>query len=77
MRYPTIDEVNSADHTQICKWARFLDSPGIFAIGRDDFDEILEREVAIMNRVCERLKEFGGFTPEISKALGWRPIPQD
>lgn len=71
MRYPTMDEVNAADRMQICRWVRFLDSPGIFAVGHPDFDAILEREVAIMDRICERLKEFGGFTPGISKTLGW------
>ena len=70
--YPTIEQVNAANHYQICSWYRFLESPGTRAIGKDNFQEVLEAEVKIMNRIAERLKEFGGFTPEISKSLGWR-----
>lgn len=70
-QYPTIDEVNSADHIQICRWVRFLHSPGMWAVGLDTFEEELDKESLIMNRIHERLKEFGGFTPEISKLLGW------
>jgi len=57
--YPTIEQVDVATHYQICGWWRFLKSP------KDD------KQVKIMNRIGERLKEFGGFTPEISKSLGW------
>ncbi len=71
MNYPTIEEVNAATHYQICKWWRFLGGPGLNSIGKPNFQEVLEREAAVMNRIGERLKEFGGFTPEISKSLGW------
>ena len=71
MKYPTMDEVNAASHYQICSWSRFLPSPGMYAIGRDDFQEIMEREAKIMERICERRADFGGFTPAISKSLGW------
>jgi len=71
MGYPTLEQVNSASHYQICSWYRFLPSPGSRAIGRPDFEEVLNREAPIMDRIAERLKEFGGFTPEISKSLGW------
>ena len=56
---PTIEEVEKADREQICRWWRFLRSP--------ETDE----EVKAMNRIVERFKELGGFTPEISKRLGW------
>ena len=69
--YPTIEQVNAASHEQICRWWRFSKSPGVDAIGRADFEQVLEREAAVMDRIGERLKEFGGFTPEISKHLGW------
>lgn len=71
MSYPTLEQVNAADHYQICSWYRFLPSPGLGAIGKPSFEDVLNREVPIMNRIAERLKEFGGFTPEISKSLGW------
>ena len=71
MNYPTMEEVEKADRLTICRWFRFLPSPGTRAIGKPNFNEVLEEEVKIMNRIDGRLKEFGGFTPEISKALGW------
>lgn len=72
MMYPTIEQVNAADHTQICTWYRFLPSPGISAIGnRSMFEQKMQEEGVIMDRIAERLKEFGGFTPEISKRIGW------
>ena len=57
----TIEEVNQATHYQICEWWRFL------PVGID------EEQKKIMDRIAERLKEFGGFNPQISKALGWDP----
>ena len=73
MEYPTIEEVEKASHEQICRWWRFLKSPGQSAIGkgRPLFEEIGQREMLVMNRIAERLKEFGGFTPTISKRIGW------
>ncbi len=71
MSYPSKEEVESADHFQICKWWRFLDSPGLRAIGTDDFDEVLKKEVEIMDLIKIKLEEYGGFTPAISKSLGW------
>lgn len=44
-KYPTIDEVNAADHVQICRWVRFLPSPGLWAVGLDTFEEELAKEV--------------------------------
>jgi len=59
MTYPTPREVDNADRHQICRWYRFLPQP------KND------GEIKIMDRICERFAKFGGFTPEISKALGW------
>jgi hypothetical protein len=70
-KYPTIDEVNAADHVQICRWVRFLPSPGLWTVGLDTFEEELAKEVLIMERICARLHEFGGMTSEISKMIGW------
>ncbi len=71
MKYPTLDEVEKAGHEQICRWWRFLKSPGQSAIGKGNFTEIGEQELKVMNRIAERLKKFGGFTPAISKRIGW------
>jgi DNA-binding ferritin-like protein len=43
----------------------------VWAIGRDNFEAVKEQEVAVMDRIAERFKEVGGFTPEISKHIGW------
>ena len=71
MTYPTILEVETADRIQLCRWWRFLQSPGTEAIGRKNFQVVLDRQVEIMDRIAERMKDVGGFTPEISKKLGW------
>ena len=71
MKYPTIEEVERADRFTLARWNRFLPSPGNEAIGKDNFEEVLEAQVPIMNRLFERFNEMGGMTPEISKALGW------
>ena len=71
MRYPTMAEVEAAERYDLCRWSRFLPSPAMWAIGKDNFHEILDQEAAIMTRICDRLKEMGGFTSEISKDLGW------
>lgn len=57
--YPTIETVLSADRYTICLWYRKLRSP------------LTENEIMIMNAICLRYEELGGFTPGISKAIGW------
>lgn len=74
MKYPTIEEVEAADRYELCRWARFLPSPGMSALEADpeDFQMLCDKEERINKRISERLKKMGGFTPEISKSLGWR-----
>ena len=57
--YPTIETINAADREQICRYWRFLPSPRTQA------------EVVAMNRISQRFTELGGFTPAISKKIGW------
>lgn len=72
MNYPTLEQVEQADRYQLAVWYRFLRSPG------DDMnhmnpnypDHILE-QAKIMTRICNRFKEMGSFTPELSKLIGW------
>lgn len=73
MRYPTFVEVEVASHEQLCRWYRFLPSPGASAIGTNNVQRVLDGERLVMGRIVERVKELGGFTPEISKELGWEP----
>jgi hypothetical protein len=71
MNYPSDEQVEAADHEQLCRWVRFLPSPGMYAVGRKDFNEVLERQAKRLERIQKRLSEMGGFTPEISKKIGW------
>ena len=59
MRFPTMEEVEAADHELLCRWYRFLPA-GVTA-----------EEKPIMDRLVARFHAFGGFTPAISKRLGW------
>lgn len=71
MTYPTLEQVENADRTQLARWYRFLPSPGRLAIGTSDFQAVMDREVAAMKRITDRFVAMGGFTPEISKAIRW------
>lgn len=59
MRYPTEQQVKDADRMDVCRWYRFL------PIAEN------ETEAKIEKLVYDKFKELGGFTPEISKAVGW------
>jgi hypothetical protein len=72
MKYPTLDEVERADHLQICTWLRRLPSPGLSAVDNPQlFAATLKAEASVMSRIADRNRDFGGFTPEISKQIGW------
>lgn len=70
-KYPTMVEVEAADHLQLAFWQRFLPSPGASEIGKRDFEATMAAEGAVLDRICERLREAGGITPQISKTIGW------
>jgi hypothetical protein len=59
VNYPTLDQVEAADHEQICRWYRFLPP------ARTDGD------VEIISRIYDLFHEWGGFTPALSKKIGW------
>lgn len=61
MQYPTLEEADKATRREVCRWGRFLPSP--------DGDA----QVKVMNRIAARFKAFGGFTPRLSKCIGWDP----
>ena len=76
MEYPTLPEVDAANRTQLCRWWRFLPSPGTAAINNAGLASgavvaAIDAEAKIMDRIAERFDAAGGFTPAISKALGW------
>lgn len=57
--YPSKVEVEVADREQLARWHRFLRSP------------LNVEEVEILNLIEKGFKNMGGFTPEISKKIGW------
>lgn len=71
MKYPTLGQVEAADTLQLARWYRFLPSPGTSGIESADFEEILQREIDVMDKIVERFIESGGMTPKVSKAIGW------
>ena len=58
MKYPTIEEVESADRVQLATWSRFC------GVARN------EEELIIINRICARFKEAGVWNAELSKQVG-------
>jgi len=57
--YPVQEQVEKADREQLARWHRFLPCP-----------ETTE-EADIMEEIEERFEAMGGFTPELSKKIGW------
>lgn len=58
MKYPTPEEIENASQFQLGNWYRHL-----------PYAETEEQSVAI-DQINER---FMGFTPELSKQVGWDP----
>ena len=75
MRYPTMNLAKAAGIEQLCRWTRFLSSPGKSAVGQDNAEEVRIKEAEILDVIMERQKELGGWTPTISKAIGWEESP--
>jgi len=72
--YPSLEEVESADHEQICRWYRFLPSPGSKlsdSLPNEEFSKIIDEQSEIMNLICKKYKEGGGFNSALSKKIGW------
>ncbi len=61
MSYPTLEQVEIADIYQLCRWTRFLPSPGISAIGGPEFEKIIKEEADIMKRIMERQTDRRGI----------------
>jgi len=54
-------EINNLAHYEMCRLVRFA------PVGHKYFD----KSKSYFKLFQKRLKELGGFTPEISKRLGW------
>lgn len=86
MAYPSLEQVEAADHEQLTRWSRFLPSPGASAIPDDPgeggtlpdgwqerVEQVRLAEAPVLDRILRRLQDLGGMTPELSKRIGWRP----
>jgi hypothetical protein len=76
MLYPTIQEVQEADHFLLGTWLRKLPSPGMNAVNagmvnNEDYGAIRAAESAILNLISNRFNELGGWNPQLSKAIGF------
>lgn len=73
MKYPTHEEIEAAGHVELARWARFLPSPGISALDAlpEEFTKVLAEQRLAFDHIMERFRAFGGWTPEVSKAVGW------
>jgi hypothetical protein len=58
LTYPTIADVVKADHEQICRWWKSLESPET------------PQEERVMDLIFKKLQALGGLTPEISRKIG-------
>ncbi len=57
--FPTMGQVEKANHEQLAKWYRFLPS--------GDSKE----QQKIMGRITERFKQLGGMTDAVSDKIGY------
>lgn len=57
--WPTLDEVYAASREQLGRWYRFLPGP------QDD------AQGGIIQLICRRFQELGGWSPDLSKRIGW------
>jgi hypothetical protein len=69
MKYPTIEEIENADHKQICFWYKNLPSPGSNFSG-EEFRKKMEEEIILLNRIIDKFTENGGMTSEILSRIG-------
>ncbi len=72
MEYPTMEEVETAEYIQICRWYRFLPSPGTIAEGRapEVHKTMVKKERIILDAISNKVLAAGGISPEISKKIG-------
>lgn len=61
MPYPTLEQVTNAGQLQLAKWMRFLGSPQT------------DKQMHVLDAIQAKFKANGGWTPELSKLVGWVP----
>lgn len=76
LSYPSLEQVEAADKFQLARWVRHLPSGGEAAgnatpYSREAHFEAIDVENKVMEAILRRFNQLGGWTPEISKAVGW------
>lgn len=71
MLYPSLNRVETASPVTLGWWYRFLPSPGLNYVGSSNFSRMYRYEIAILERIIDRLNDAGGMTPTISQAIGY------
>lgn len=71
MKYPTKEEVESADKIQLGRWWRFLPSPGKAHVNLplEEFNKKLLEEFSIQSLITRRFNALGGWGPTTSKLI--------
>ncbi len=62
--FPTMEQVEKANHEQLARWYRFLPSG-------DTKEQHTKEQQKIMDRIAERFKRLGGMTPALEKKIGF------
>lgn len=57
--FPTVEQVERANHDQLARWYRFLPSGDT------------KEQQRIMDRIAERFKRLGGMTRALEKKIGF------
>jgi hypothetical protein len=73
LEYPKMENVRTANRLKLAMWARFLPSPGSAWIGQCSvvFDVMHQAEATTLKAILARFNELGGWSPAVSKKLGW------
>ena len=56
--YPDEEAIDKADAAQLRDWRRTLPGPGRRAVGRADFNAVMEREERLLSRITRRLEDL-------------------
>jgi hypothetical protein len=71
MNYPSLEEVEKASRTEWARWSRHLPSPGQNWLDSEEYEDKLISESAVLNRILELFQNSGGWTPALSRCVGW------
>lgn len=72
MKFPTDKQVDEADIVQLRRWHMHLPVPGFSGIPEGvEWVDQARAEQRILNRIEERIKELGGWSPLAMRSAQW------